>query len=193
VGLNTVKRYARMPEPQALRIAPTYRQTLVDPYRDHLRARRPADPAVPVTHLLAEIRELGYTGSANVLVRYLNQDRAEGERPVATSRHARRLLLTNPDNLRPKETTLLEEIAAACPEMAALADLVSGFAALLTPTAGNDVNSPNGSRRPVLSTCRTCAVSPTVSRSTRPLWTPASPCLTTTVAPKASTPASKGS
>ncbi|MFD3505471.1 ISL3 family transposase [Streptomyces sp. NPDC058678] len=138
LALNTVKRYARMPEPQALRIVPTYRSTLVDPYRDHLRARRAADPAAPVTHLLREIRELGYSGSANLLVRYLNQGRAEGDRPVTTSRHASRLLLTNPDDLRPKETALLEEIAAACPEMTALADLVRSFAALLKPVAGND-------------------------------------------------------
>lgn len=110
VALNTVKRYARMPEPQALRIAPTYRPTLVDPYRDHLRARREADPAVPVTQLLAEIRESGYTGSANLLVRYLNQGRAEGDRPVTTSRHASRLLLTKPENLRPKDAALLEKI-----------------------------------------------------------------------------------
>jgi transposase len=139
VALNTVKRYARMPEPQALRIAPTYRPTLVDPYRDHLRARRAADPAVPVTHLLAEIRDLGYTGSANLLVRYLNQGRAEGDRPVTTARHASHLMLTNPENLRPKDTTLLEKIAVSCPEIAALANLVSGFAALLKPAAGNDV------------------------------------------------------
>ncbi|MEV6576514.1 ISL3 family transposase, partial [Streptomyces sp. NPDC051577] len=82
LALNTVKRYARMPEPTALRITPAYRPTLVDPYRNHLRARRVADPAVPVTHPLREIRELGYTGSANLLVHYLNQGRAEGDRPV---------------------------------------------------------------------------------------------------------------
>lgn len=133
LALNTFKRYARMPEPQALRIVPTYRPTLVDPYRDHLRARRAADPAVPVTHLLREIRELGYSGSANLLVRYLNQGRAEGDRPVTTSR----LLLANPENLRPRETALLEEVVAACPEMTALADLVRSFADLLKPAAGN--------------------------------------------------------
>lgn len=138
VALNTVKRYTRMPEPHTTRIAPTYRPTLVDPYREHLRARRAADPAVPVTRLLAEIRESGYTGSANLLVRYLNQGRAEGERPVTTSRHASSLLLTKPGNLRPKDTELSEKITAACPEMTSLADLVRGFAALLTPAAGND-------------------------------------------------------
>lgn len=139
LALNTVKRYARMPEPTALRIAPSYRPTIVAPYRDHLRERRQADPAIPVTHLLREIRELGYTGSANLLVRYLNQGRAEGDRPVTTPRHASRLLLTDPENLRPKETALLKKITTACPEMTALADLVRGFAALLKPAEGNDV------------------------------------------------------
>lgn len=139
LALNTVKRYARIPEPQALRIAPAYRPTLVDPYREHLRRRRAEEPSVPVTHLLEEIRELGYTGSANLLVRYLNQGRAEGDRPVTTPHHVSRLLLTDPENLRPKETTLLEKIAAACPEMTALADLVRGFAVLLKPADGNDV------------------------------------------------------
>ncbi|MFJ2782432.1 hypothetical protein ACIO5D_38460, partial [Kitasatospora sp. NPDC087315] len=40
LALNTVKRYARAPEPEGLRRAPQYRPTLVDPYRDHLRTRR---------------------------------------------------------------------------------------------------------------------------------------------------------
>ncbi|GHH11655.1 hypothetical protein GCM10018780_49490 [Streptomyces lanatus] len=60
-------------------------------------------------------------------------------RPPCHHPTSRRLLLTNPENLRPKETTLLEKIAAACPEMTALADLVGGFAALLKPIEGNDV------------------------------------------------------
>jgi hypothetical protein len=51
-----------------------------DPYRDHLRRRLAAEPGAPVTRRLAEIRELGYTGSANLLVRHLNQGRAQTER-----------------------------------------------------------------------------------------------------------------
>ncbi len=93
--MNTVKRYARMPEPQALRIAPAYRPALVDPYRDHLRERRQADPAVPVLHPFHEIKERGHTGSLNLLHRYLNQGRAEGDRPVNAPRHASRLVLTD--------------------------------------------------------------------------------------------------
>jgi transposase len=138
LALNTVKRYARSPEPPADRTAPRYRPTLVDPYRDHLRQRRSDDPAVPVTHLLHEIRELGYTGSANLLVRYLNQGRAEGNRPVTTPRHLARLLLTHPEHLWTKDTELLGALTAACPEMTALTRLTSEFAALLTPAQANN-------------------------------------------------------
>ncbi|MGW4032967.1 ISL3 family transposase [Streptomyces sp. NPDC004838] len=139
VALNTVKRYARMPEPTGLRIAPAYRPTLVDPYRQHLRHRRTEEPGVPAPHLFREIKELGYTGSLNGLHKYLNQGRADGDRPVTTPRRTARLLLTDPEKLRPKEATLLEKITAACPETTAPADLVRGFAALLTPSQGNDL------------------------------------------------------
>ena len=138
VALNTVKRYARMKEPTGDRRAPRYKPILVDPYRDHLRRRRAEDPAVPVTHLLREIRELGYTGSANLLVRYLTQGRAEGDKPVTTPQRFARLLLARPENLRDKDTALLRELTEACPEMTELAHLTGEFAQLLIPTEGND-------------------------------------------------------
>ena len=138
LALNTVKRYARRPQPPAERIVPRYRSTLVDPYRDHLRTRREQEPAVSVTQLLREIQEQGYTGGLNLLYRYLSQGRAEGPRPVTTPQRAVRLLLTKPGNLRTKDTELRDLITAACPQMTELARLVNAFAALLTPTAGND-------------------------------------------------------
>jgi hypothetical protein len=70
LSLNTVKRYPRTRGPEALRRAPRYRPTLVDPYRDHLRERRATDPAVPVKQLFREVQEQGYTGSFNLLYRY---------------------------------------------------------------------------------------------------------------------------
>ena len=138
LALNTVQRYARRPQPPTERIVPRYRPTLVDPYRDHLRKRREQDPAVPVTQLFREIKERGYTGGLNLLYRYLNQGRAEAPRPVTTPQHAARLLLTKPENLRTKDTELRNLITGACPQMAEPAHLVSAFAALLTPAAGND-------------------------------------------------------
>jgi transposase len=138
LALNTVKRYARRPQPSATRIVPRYRPTLVDPYREHLRTRREQEPAVPVTQLFREIKEHGYTGGLNLLYRYLTQGRAEGARPVTTPQRAARLLLTKPDHLWTKDTELRNLITAACPQMTELARLVDAFAHLLTPTAGND-------------------------------------------------------
>jgi transposase len=91
-----------------------------------------------VLQLFREIKELGYTGSLNLLYRYITQGRAEGDRPVITPRRLARLLLTHPDNLRDKDTALLRELTAACPETTELARLVKEFAELLTPAAGND-------------------------------------------------------
>ncbi len=138
LSLNTVKRYARTREPEALRRAPRYRPTLVDPYRDHLRERRAADPAAPVKQLFREVQEQGYTGSFNLLYRYITQGRAEGDRPVTTPRWLARLLLTHPDHLRDKDTSLLADLTKACPEMTQLASFIREFAQLLTPAAGND-------------------------------------------------------
>jgi transposase len=138
LSLNTVKRYARAAQPERLQRAPQYRPTLVDPYRDHLRNRRAENPAVPVQQLLREIRELGYQGSSNLLVRYLTQGRAEAERPHLSPRRAARLLLTRPATLTAGQHQTIADLTAACPEMTALAGLIGSFAALLTPDPGND-------------------------------------------------------
>lgn len=93
---------------------------------------------MPATQPFREIKERGYTSDLNLLYRYLNQDRAEASRPVTTPQHGTRLLLTKPENLRSKDTELRDLITAAGPQMTELARLVTTFASLLTPTAGND-------------------------------------------------------
>jgi transposase len=137
VTLNTVKRYDRASEPERLQRVPKYRPTLVDPYRDYLRKRRAEEPDVPVQHLLREIRERGYPGSSNLLVRYINQGRLDGDHPHLSPRRAARILLTRPDRLTGGQQETLTRIAAACPEMTALASLICDFAALLVPAEGN--------------------------------------------------------
>jgi transposase len=138
LSLNTVKRYDRASEPQRLQRVPKYRPTLVDPHRDYLRKRRAEEPGVLVWQLLREIRERGYQGSSNLLVRYINQGRLDGDRPHLSPRRAARILLTRPDRLTGGQAETLARIEAACPEMTALAGLVRSFAALLTPDPGND-------------------------------------------------------
>jgi transposase len=138
LSLNTVKRYDRASEPQRLARVPKYRPTLVDPYRDYLRKRRAEEPGVPVRQLLREIRERGYQGSSNLLVRYINQGRLDSDRPHLSPRRAARILLTRPDRLTAGQQETLAGLESACPEMTALAALIRSFAALLAPDPGNN-------------------------------------------------------
>jgi transposase len=139
LALNTVKRYARAATPERIQQVPKYRACMVDPYRDHLRARREQEPGVGATALLGEIRALGYSGSQNLLVRYLNQGRHLDEHPHLSPRRAARLLLTRPGNLTERQRERVEALTVACPEMTALAAAVRSFADLLLPCKDNPV------------------------------------------------------
>ena len=125
-------------EARAAAARPEYRPTLVDPYRDHLRKRRAENPGIPVQQLLREIRELGYQGSSNLLVRYVNQGRADSDRPHLAPRKAAQLLLTRPENMTDAQRETATRIWSACPEMNALASLIRSFAAMLDPDPGNE-------------------------------------------------------
>ena len=137
LSLNTVKRYDRASEPERLQRVPKYKPTLVDPHRDYLRKRRAEEPGVAVQQLLREIRERGYQGSSNLLVRYINQGRLDGDRPHLSPRRATRLLLTRPGRLTGSQQETVSRVEAACPEMTALASLIRDFAGFLTPEPGN--------------------------------------------------------
>ena len=138
-ALNTVKRYARAATAEHLARPPRYGRTLVDPYRDHLRRRLAAQPDVAVTTLLAEIRELGYTGSANLLVRYLNQGRAATERAVPAPRRLVSWIMTRPADLPERECRHLRDLLSSCPHLTILAEHVRAFAGLLTDRRGAEL------------------------------------------------------
>ncbi|MDQ0798213.1 hypothetical protein QFZ58_006701 [Streptomyces sp. B1I3] len=108
---------------------------------------------------------------------------------MITPRHATRLLLTDPEHLWAKYTALLATLTTACPETAELARFVGTFAQLLTPAKGNETRLTEW-----IAAVRAADLPcPTAWNSTAPQSTPASPCATTTAAPKASTPAPNGS
>ncbi|MFD5430426.1 hypothetical protein [Streptomyces sp. NPDC127084] len=114
-----------------------YRPTPVDPYRDHLRRRRAKDPSVPITRLLAELKELGYTSSANLLVRYLNQGRVDADHATLSPHRVTPLLVSHPENLREVQRVLRDQLAGSCQEMTVPADQIRDFAILQkrsTPT-----------------------------------------------------------
>ena len=140
LSLNTVKRYARAAEPERMiRAPPITGPPMVDPYRDHLRARRAADPAVPVWQLLAEIREQGYPGSMNLLYRYITQGRAGADRPHLSPRRVTRLPLTRPGRLSATASRRCSPGSPPpAPKMTSLAALIRSFAALLRPDPANE-------------------------------------------------------
>ena len=140
-ALNTVKRYAHAASAEMLKRPPRYRETLVDPYRDHLRRRRAEEPGVAVTRLLAEIRELGYTGSANLLVRYLDQGRADAIRTPPSPRRLVSWLMTRPTDLPAHHRQHLDDLLASCAHLTVLAERVRQFAGLLTGRRGEDLDT----------------------------------------------------
>jgi len=137
-ALNTVKRYAHASSADDLKRPPRHRETLVDPCRDHLRRRRAEDPAVAVTRLLAEIRQLGYTGSANLLVRYLNQGRADAVRKPPSPRRLVSWLRTRPADLPAHHQEHLRDLLTACAHLNVLTERVKQFAGLLTDRRGEE-------------------------------------------------------
>ncbi|MEU7876571.1 ISL3 family transposase [Dactylosporangium sp. NPDC049140] len=140
-ALNTVKRYARAATAEQLQRPAQYRATLVDPYRDHLRRRLTEEPGVAVTRLLAEIREQGYPGSANLLVRYLNQGRADAATTPPSPRRLVAWLMTRPADLPAPHRRHLADLVASCPPLTTLAARIREFAELLTHRRGHDLHT----------------------------------------------------
>lgn len=70
---------------------------------------------MPVLQLLDEIKQLGYTGSQNLLYRYITQRRVESDRPAISPKRLTRHLLTRPYHLKEHQREWLDAAKAACP------------------------------------------------------------------------------
>ena len=80
---------------------------------------------------------MGYTGSANLLVRYLNQGRAQDPLPDPSIRRLTGWIMTRPDRLPEQHRAHRDQLPAACPQMTALAGHVETFAHLITQPGGD--------------------------------------------------------
>jgi len=92
---------------------------------------------VATTTLLAEIRAMGYTGSANLLDRYLKQGRADQPLADPSIRRLTGWIMTDPIRLTDEHRAQRDKLTAACPQMTALAGHVDAFARLLTQPGGS--------------------------------------------------------
>lgn len=121
---------------------------------------------MPVHQLLAEIKQRGYTGSHNLLYRYITQGRVESDRPAISPKRLTRYLLTRPDKLQDHQRERLEAAVSACHQMTALAALVvTSRRCSLRPPATMTV-SATGSTSPERRTYPICALTPADSNST---------------------------
>ena len=82
---------------------------------------------------------LSYTGSANLLVRYLNQGRAQAERASPPPRRLVSWIMTRPADLTEHEAAHLKDLLAACPHLTVLVEQVRAFADLLTARRSADL------------------------------------------------------
>ena len=117
-------------------------------------------PAVPVWRLLAGIRGQGYSGSMNLLCRYITQGRAEAGRPHLSPKRVARLLLTRPAALSSSQQALLGELTTACPEMTSLARLAGSLPHYSSQSPGTRRGSRTGPRPNGPVTCRPSMPSP---------------------------------
>jgi hypothetical protein len=92
---------------------------------------RRAAGAVATTTLLAEIRQMGYAGSPSLLVRYLEQGRAEESLADPSIRRLTSWITTDPAHLADELGTHRDKLTAVCSEMTALSGHVAAFAKLL--------------------------------------------------------------
>jgi hypothetical protein len=93
------------------------------------------------TRPLAEFRELGYTRSANLLVRYLKQGRADAVRKPPSPRRLVSWLMTRPADVPAHHRDQLDDLLTACAHLKVFSERVKQFADLLTARRGGDLDT----------------------------------------------------
>jgi transposase len=97
--------------------------------------------------LHAELRQRGWTGSAQTIRRYMRPFRHAAAAPepapaVPKTRQITHWLLSHPEHLQPDEQAQLDAVRARCPHVDALAGHVTTFAEMMTaPHRGRDFDA----------------------------------------------------
>jgi hypothetical protein len=101
--------------------------SLAEVIKMHAAARRHRCAARPGTAFAARSSSpawagaaVGYPGSMSILVRYITQGRAEGDRPPLSPHRLDSLVLANPEHLTDAQCERRHELTTACPELVGL-------------------------------------------------------------------------
>jgi transposase len=152
LGLDpgTVSRFAREPDPAALLVKATSRDSKLDPFKAYIGQRWNqgiTDAAVLHAELAAT---QGWTGSVQAVRRYVRQFRTAGGQarparagqpapaapPPPKTRQITRWLLSRPSRLDADDQAQLAAVTAACPHLDALAGHIRSFAEMMTHRQG---------------------------------------------------------
>ncbi|MEV6209141.1 hypothetical protein [Kitasatospora sp. NPDC051914] len=145
LGRNTVRKYARATSPEAMLHGQWQNRTSkLDAFRPYLE-QRIAEGCTNLSRLHRELQERGVRCSYSTLrdyVRPLRPDRqaAEPTPPIArppSPRQATRWITSHPDHLREDDQQQLKALLARSSELAAAADHVRTFAAIMTNREGD--------------------------------------------------------
>jgi transposase len=147
---NTVNRFAREPDPAALLVKATSRDSKLDPFKPWINQRwnQGLTSAVALHAEMAATQ--GWTGSVQAVERYVRQFRAADGRtragragrpapaapPIPKTHRITRWLLTRPDRLDPGDQARLAGVTGSCPHLDALAAHVRSFAEMMTRRQG---------------------------------------------------------
>ena len=152
LGLDpgTVSRFAREPDPAALLVKATSRDSKLDPFKAYIGQRWNqgiTDAAVLHAELAAT---QGWTGSVQAVRRYVRQFRTAGGQATASraaqpaptappppkTRQLTRWLLSRPGHLDTDDQAQLAAVTARCPHLDALAGHIRSFAEMMTHRQG---------------------------------------------------------
>lgn len=146
LGLDpkTVGKYASAATVEDVPTSDGHRDTQIRPYLAHLYQRW-NEGCTDAARLCAEIRELGYRGSARTVRRHLQPVRTAGipapkVAEALTVRQATRLLTRRPTSLDEDEKVRLKGLLARCPELDAVAECVRAFAEMMNEKRGAELD-----------------------------------------------------
>jgi transposase len=147
LGLDpkTVGKYAHAATVEDVPTSDGHQDTPIHPYLAHLH-RRWNEGCTDAARLCAEIRELGFRGSARTVRRHLQSVRATGKPApkvgeALTVRQATRLITRRPTSLDADEKVKLKGLLTRCPELDAVAECVRAFAEMMNDKRGAELNN----------------------------------------------------